>query len=123
MPVSEHDVVQRAVGIFRRELEDENQHIEDALRVALRAVFADATEVERLREENERLRAFAFGPAPEWEQANATLKHEARGLRAEVERLREALMDLIANAPCRCDMHLVRYPCSKCRARAVLDAR
>jgi cell division protein FtsB len=39
-------------------------------------------------EENERLRAFAFGDAPEWEKANATLKHRVRELEAEVAELR-----------------------------------
>lgn len=37
-----------------------------------------------LRAENERLRAFAFGDAPEWEKANATLKHRVRELEAEI---------------------------------------
>ena len=33
-------------------------------------------------DEIERLRKFAFGPAPEWERANATLKHRVRELEA-----------------------------------------
>ena len=42
-------------------------------------------------EDYDRLWEFAFGDAPEWEKANATLKHRVRELEAENERLREAL--------------------------------
>lgn len=42
---------------------------------------------EALVEENERLRAFAFGDAPEWERANASLKHRVRELEATVAAL------------------------------------
>lgn len=38
-----------------------------------------------VEEENERLHAFLVGPAPEWEQANATLKHQARDLEAQLQ--------------------------------------
>jgi hypothetical protein len=41
---------------------------------------------------------------------------------AEVERLREALADLIGNADCRCDHPLVQTPCAKCRATRALNA-
>lgn len=38
----------------------------------------------KLRRENERLREFAFGGAPEWERANCTLKHRVRELEGAV---------------------------------------
>jgi hypothetical protein len=46
-------------------------------------------EVGRLRGELERVKAFAFGDAPEWVQANSTLKHRVRELEAEAGELRE----------------------------------
>jgi hypothetical protein len=42
-----------------------------------------ATRVVRA-DEVERLRQFAFGDAPEWEKANATLKHRVRELEARL---------------------------------------
>jgi hypothetical protein len=47
-------------------------------------------EIEQLRAENERLRAFAFGDAPDWKRANATLKHRVRELEAELNAVRRS---------------------------------
>jgi hypothetical protein len=77
--------------------------------------YVPVAEVERLRQDNLRLRAFAFGDAPEWEQANCTLKHRIRELEAEVERLKEALEE-IASRP------FVGHTTPVQKAKAALDA-
>jgi hypothetical protein len=44
-----------------------------------------------LEAENERLQEFLLGPAPEWEQANTTLKHRVREVEGQLADTREAL--------------------------------
>lgn len=61
--------------------------------------MTETARITELEAENERLRAFAFGAAPEWVRANATLKHCVRERETERDRYREALTLIIGADP------------------------
>src|SRR4051812_41951663 len=61
------------------DVEDVGHYMQATGRMRERAEAAEARAAE-LEAENQQLREFAFGPAPEWEVANTGLKHRVREL-------------------------------------------